>query len=86
MLSHKLYFQNDFGYAVTRLQFLEERKHQSAGGGANLVSCGGNGWVRFWNTAKSELMAEFVAHTHGTYTANMTSFKQESIEDTKGIF
>ncbi|XP_076081504.1 cilia- and flagella-associated protein 337-like isoform X1 [Mytilus galloprovincialis] len=55
---------NDFGYAVTRLQFLEERKHQSAGGGANLVSCGGNGWVRFWNTAKSELMAEFVAHTH----------------------
>ena len=33
--------------------------------GANLVSCGGNGWVRFWNTNNGQLLAEFVAHTQG---------------------
>uniref|UniRef100_A0A8C8SMF0 WD repeat domain 49 n=1 Tax=Pelusios castaneus TaxID=367368 RepID=A0A8C8SMF0_9SAUR len=32
-------------------------------GGANLVSCGGAGHVRFWNTLKSQLMAEFEAHS-----------------------
>lgn len=31
-------------------------------GGANLVSCGGSGYVRFWNTFKKQLLAEFLAH------------------------
>ncbi|XP_071788999.1 cilia- and flagella-associated protein 337-like isoform X2 [Asterias amurensis] len=47
---------------ITRLVFLDARKGQSASGGANLVSCGGNGWVRFWNTAKNSLLAEYIAH------------------------
>ncbi|KAK2183025.1 hypothetical protein NP493_327g03000 [Ridgeia piscesae] len=50
------------GHAVTRLQFLETRKGNSAAGGANLVSCGGNGWLRFWSTTHQTLLAEFVAH------------------------
>ncbi|KAK3094556.1 hypothetical protein FSP39_003370 [Pinctada imbricata] len=56
--------QNEFGLAVAKLIFLEARKGGSAGSGANLVSCGGNGWVRFWNTSHSQLLAEFVAHEH----------------------
>uniref|UniRef100_A0AAY4DDV3 WD repeat domain 49 n=1 Tax=Denticeps clupeoides TaxID=299321 RepID=A0AAY4DDV3_9TELE len=31
-------------------------------GGADLVSCGGSGMVRFWNTVNNSLLAEFVAH------------------------
>ncbi|XP_035829374.1 uncharacterized protein LOC101863074 [Aplysia californica] len=53
---------NEFGWAVARLIFLENRRGNSASGGANLVSCGGNGWVRFWNASRSTLLAEFVAH------------------------
>ncbi|XP_033884119.3 WD repeat-containing protein 49-like isoform X2 [Acipenser ruthenus] len=49
-------------YAVTRLFFLEARKNMSASGGANLVSCGGSGFVRFWSTSRSCLLAEFIAH------------------------
>ncbi|XP_076439227.1 cilia- and flagella-associated protein 337-like isoform X1 [Babylonia areolata] len=56
--------QNEFSWAVVRLVYLEARRGNSAGGGANLVSCGGNGWVRFWNTSRSALMAEFIAHQH----------------------
>ena len=60
--------QNDFGYAVTCLAFLPRRvKMQEHVATANLVSCGGNGWVRFWNTASSRLVGEFVAHIHGMY-------------------
>lgn len=32
-------------------------------GGANLVSCGGSGYVRFWDTYKKQLLAEFLAHS-----------------------
>uniref|UniRef100_A0A670IEZ1 WD repeat domain 49 n=1 Tax=Podarcis muralis TaxID=64176 RepID=A0A670IEZ1_PODMU len=32
-------------------------------GGANLVSCGGAGYVRFWNTQRGKLLAEFEAHS-----------------------
>lgn len=31
-------------------------------GGANLVSCGGAGYVRFWSTVKNKLIGEFEAH------------------------
>ncbi|XP_074661966.1 cilia- and flagella-associated protein 337-like isoform X2 [Tubulanus polymorphus] len=51
--------QNEFGFAIARLIFLNSRK----GSSGNLVSCGGNGWVRLWNTSTSSLLAEFVAHT-----------------------
>ncbi|CAL1538101.1 unnamed protein product [Lymnaea stagnalis] len=54
--------QNEFGWAVVRLAFLDNRQGNSASGGGNLVSCGGNGWVRFWNSTKGTLIAEFVAH------------------------
>uniref|UniRef100_A0A8C4VS78 WD repeat domain 49 n=1 Tax=Gopherus evgoodei TaxID=1825980 RepID=A0A8C4VS78_9SAUR len=49
--------------AITKLLFLEARKNISLTDGANLVSCGGAGYVRFWNTSKSQLMAEFEAHS-----------------------
>ncbi|KAJ7325249.1 hypothetical protein JRQ81_018269, partial [Phrynocephalus forsythii] len=47
--------------AITRLIFLEAR-NVSATGGANLVSCGGAGYVRFWSTQRSRLLGEFEAH------------------------
>ncbi|XP_053567790.1 WD repeat-containing protein 49 [Bombina bombina] len=47
---------------ITRLFFLEARKNVSATGGANLVCCGGSGYVRLWNIFRNHLMAEFVAH------------------------
>ncbi|XP_066456805.1 cilia- and flagella-associated protein 337 isoform X2 [Eleutherodactylus coqui] len=34
----------------------------SKSGGANLVSCGGSGYVRFWNIFRNQLMGEFQAH------------------------
>lgn len=48
--------------AILSLCFLNGRSV-----GANLVSCGGSGWVRFWSTLNSEtspLVAEFMAHVH----------------------
>ncbi|XP_021372287.1 WD repeat-containing protein 49-like isoform X3 [Mizuhopecten yessoensis] len=58
--------QKEFGFAVSRLIFLESRKTNSGGGSANLMSCGGSGMVRFWNTSTSSLAAEFQAHTNGS--------------------
>ncbi|MCJ8733487.1 hypothetical protein PDJAM_G00224060 [Pangasius djambal] len=49
-------------YIVTSLAFLEGRKGVAATGGADLVSCGGLGIVRFWNTANARLVGKFVAH------------------------
>nr|XP_015216124.1 PREDICTED: WD repeat-containing protein 49 isoform X2 [Lepisosteus oculatus] len=54
--------ETECNYNITRLIFLEARKNVAAGDGANLVSCGGSGTVRFWNTVKSCLVAEFIAH------------------------
>ncbi|CAG5124371.1 unnamed protein product, partial [Candidula unifasciata] len=54
--------QSDVGWAVVRLIFLENRRNTAASSGANLVSCGDRGWVRFWNTAQCTLAAEYVAH------------------------
>ncbi|XP_067102682.1 cilia- and flagella-associated protein 337-like [Osmerus mordax] len=49
--------------AVTRLYFLPGRgKGLGSTGCANLVSCGGSGVVRFWNTVSSSLVGEFTAH------------------------
>ncbi|XP_074860475.1 cilia- and flagella-associated protein 337 [Carettochelys insculpta] len=57
--------------AIIKLLFLEARKTTSMTGGANLVSCGGAGYVRFWNTLKSQLVAEFEAHS-GVGSITMT--------------
>ncbi|WAR03587.1 WDR49-like protein [Mya arenaria] len=56
--------ENEYSAAISKLVFLEARKGNSASGGANLVSCGGNGIVRFWNSSHSTLIAEFTAHLH----------------------
>lgn len=60
-----LFSQGDFGWAVVRLIFLENRRNIAASSCANLVSCGDRGWVRFWNTAQCTLAAEYVAHENG---------------------
>ncbi|XP_004704159.1 WD repeat-containing protein 49 [Echinops telfairi] len=49
--------------AVRKLYFLEARNNTAAAEGANLVSCGGSGYVRFWDTFKKQLLAEFLAHS-----------------------
>ncbi|KAM9190042.1 cilia- and flagella-associated protein 337 isoform 1-T1 [Dugong dugon] len=49
--------------AVMRLCFLVARKNIAVTEGANLVSCGGSGYVRFWDTFKKQLLAEFLAHS-----------------------
>uniref|UniRef100_A0A8C9R1D0 WD repeat domain 49 n=1 Tax=Scleropages formosus TaxID=113540 RepID=A0A8C9R1D0_SCLFO len=41
-------------------------------GGADLVSCGGSGLVRFWNTKQGCLLAQFVAH-RGSASITMTA-------------
>ncbi len=33
--------------------------------GANLISCGGVGFVRFWNVHVGKLLGEYQAHTDG---------------------
>ena len=40
------YNQNDFGYAVTKMIFLNERPMSASSVGANLLSCNASGWVR----------------------------------------
>lgn len=43
-------------------------------GGADLVSCGGSGLVRFWNTVHSGLVAVFTAHKDiGSIIMTMTA-------------
>ncbi|XP_067850768.1 cilia- and flagella-associated protein 337-like [Heptranchias perlo] len=53
---------NECSYVVTRIFFLEGRKNVFTTDGANLVVCGGSGMVRFWDTFRSLLLAEFEAH------------------------
>ncbi|XP_067941731.1 cilia- and flagella-associated protein 337-like [Watersipora subatra] len=50
-------------YTITTIEFLEERKDMKEIG-ADLISCGGNGWVRFWNSHSCKLIGEFTAHPH----------------------
>jgi hypothetical protein len=44
------------------VRFLNSRSY---GKDANLISCGGNGMVRFWEVSNSKLAAEFNAHVDG---------------------
>ncbi|CAH3148711.1 unnamed protein product [Pocillopora meandrina] len=59
--------QDDFGYAVTKLIFLNERPMSASSVGANLVSCNASGWVRFWNTHKSLCIGQFLAHENAGF-------------------
>uniref|UniRef100_A0A4W5QTP5 WD repeat domain 49 n=1 Tax=Hucho hucho TaxID=62062 RepID=A0A4W5QTP5_9TELE len=59
---------------VSRLFFLPGRKGVATVGGADLVSCGGSGLVRFWNTVHSGLVAVFTAHKDiGSIIMTMTA-------------
>ena len=53
---------NDFSCAITCLRFLNTRTY---GKDCNLISCGGDGWVRFWDVASTNVCGEFIAHAHG---------------------
>ncbi|XP_070685843.1 cilia- and flagella-associated protein 337-like [Pempheris klunzingeri] len=53
---------SDNSIAVTRLFFIPGRT-SAAAGGADLVSCGGSGVVRLWNTVGSRLVGQFTAHS-----------------------
>ncbi|XP_068571471.1 cilia- and flagella-associated protein 337-like isoform X2 [Cebidichthys violaceus] len=53
----------DNSIAITRLLFIPGRTSAAiATGGADLVSCGGSGVVRLWNTVHSRLLGQFTAH------------------------
>lgn len=77
--------QNEFAYAVVNLHILESRRNLTSTA-ANLVSCGGNGWVRFWNTQHTSLAAEFVAHAHCKLDFPFFIFLFFSIQDLLEIY
>ncbi|CAF0908493.1 unnamed protein product [Rotaria sordida] len=57
---------NAADFAITMLRFLDKRMATSTNNnlaGANLLSCGGIGFVRFWNVHTGKLISEFQAHT-----------------------
>ncbi|XP_039249520.2 cilia- and flagella-associated protein 337-like [Styela clava] len=56
----------EFSFVISSLVFLKTRMNggNPTGTCADLVSCGGGGWVRFWNVNQTNLMSEFVAHSH----------------------
>lgn len=59
---------NAADFAITTLRFLDKRMlpHTASNTiGANLLSCGGIGFVRFWNPYAGKLLGEFQAHTDG---------------------
>uniref|UniRef100_UPI003AB02E93 cilia- and flagella-associated protein 337-like n=1 Tax=Centroberyx gerrardi TaxID=166262 RepID=UPI003AB02E93 len=59
--------------AITRLSFIPGRMPAAAAtGGADLVSCGGSGVVRLWNTLHSSLVGQFTAHSRDLGSIVMT--------------
>ncbi|XP_035479659.2 WD repeat-containing protein 49-like isoform X4 [Scophthalmus maximus] len=57
--------------ATTRLFFIPGRT-SAATGGADLVSCGGSGVVRLWNTFRSRPVGQFAAHNRDLGSIVMT--------------
>ena len=57
-------------YNISRVVHLTSRTAIKSGSkkGANIVSCGGNGIVRFWNAFECILIGEFTAHPKGKTT------------------
>uniref|UniRef100_A0A5K3EKL2 WD_REPEATS_REGION domain-containing protein n=1 Tax=Mesocestoides corti TaxID=53468 RepID=A0A5K3EKL2_MESCO len=51
-------------YNISRVVLLTARSSIKSGStkGANIVTCGGNGYVRFWNAYECILIGEFAAH------------------------
>ena len=77
---------------ISRLVFLKTRtaSHHAASGsssftGADLESCGGGGWVRFWSTAKSALLSEFIAHPHASNVIATTDAENKFLVTGKQI-
>ncbi|XP_075956666.1 cilia- and flagella-associated protein 337-like [Anarhichas minor] len=63
----------DNSIAITRLLFIPGRTSAAiATGGADLVSCGGSGVVRLWNTVHSRLVGQFTAHNRDLGSIVMT--------------
>ncbi|KAM6932151.1 LOW QUALITY PROTEIN: cilia- and flagella-associated protein 337-like [Lycodopsis pacificus] len=63
----------DNSIAITRLLFIPGRASAAiATGGADLVSCGGSGVVRLWNTVHSRLVGQFTAHNRDLGSIVMT--------------
>ncbi|KAM3616504.1 uncharacterized protein V6R79_019037 [Siganus canaliculatus] len=63
----------DNSETITRLFFIAGRKSAAAASGAaDLVSCGGSGVVRLWNTNHSCLVAQFTAHNRDLGSIIMT--------------
>ena len=52
---------DDFSFTIVKIVFLDTRRSGEYGV-ANLLSCGGAGYVRGWNTGNGTLVGEFVAH------------------------
>jgi hypothetical protein len=70
---NKVFLKNDFGFSITCVKFLNTRIY---GNDATLVSCGGNGFVRFWDVPNGKLVAEFVAHENGKFFINFTLYSK----------
>ncbi|XP_031716832.1 WD repeat-containing protein 49, partial [Anarrhichthys ocellatus] len=64
----------DNSIAITRLLFIPGRTSAAiaTAGGADLVSCGGSGVVRLWNTVHSRLVGQFTAHNRDLGSIVMT--------------
>ncbi|XP_047449893.1 WD repeat-containing protein 49-like [Mugil cephalus] len=62
--------QDDSCFAITRLFFIPGRTSVTAG--ADLVSCGGLGLVRLWNTQRGHLVGQFTAHSRDLGSIVMT--------------
>ena len=59
---------NAADFTITTLKFLDNRMNPMSSvnqNGANLVSCGGIGIVRFWNVHTAHILGEFQAHFDG---------------------
>lgn len=59
---------NAADFAITTLRFLDKRMVSNMNNssiGANLISCGGVGFVRFWNVHVGKLLGEYQAHIDG---------------------
>ncbi|KAL1777899.1 WD repeat-containing protein 49 [Sigmodon hispidus] len=75
LAAQNIEFDTEGNNAVMKLCFLEARRNNAVTGGANLVSCGASGYVRFWDTLNKELLAEFLAHA-GVGSITMCTDKQ----------
>lgn len=69
----------EFSFVISSLTFLTTRMINGVATGecADLVSSGGGGWVRFWNTNLATLLSEFIAHPHAGNAITATDKNNE---------